>query len=361
MPEQFGEKQYEATPYRKQKAREQGQVAKSQDLTSAILLISGVSALLALGDRIVQFIGAYARRQLGQEVWLSVDRDFVVGEWYSVTQQMAAVMLPIFGILLVVSVAANLGQVGFLFLPEKLALDLSRVNPLKGLQRLFSLSNVMRLAFGIFKLVVVGSVAYWCLWSERREILGLSTLEPSQIAPFLIQLALWTTLKIGVALLILAILDYAYQRWKQEQDLRMTTQEMREELKTLQGDPHIAARRRAIQRQLALNRIGTAVPKADVVITNPTELAIAIQYDLETMDAPVVVAKGAGSVAQRIRRIALEHDVPVVERKELARALYKQVEIGRPIPAEQYAAMAEVLRYVYQLEGRTVPELERAA
>lgn len=355
MPEQFGEKQYEATPYRKQKAREQGQVAKSQDLTSAILLISGVSALLALGDRIVQFIGAYARRQLGQEVWLSVDRDFVVGEWYSVTQQMAAVMLPIFGILLVVSVAANLGQVGFLFLPEKLALDLSRVNPLKGLQRLFSLSNVMRLAFGIFKLVVVGSVAYWCLWSERREILGLSTLEPSQIAPFLIQLALWTTLKIGVALLILAILDYAYQRWKQEQDLRMTTQEMREELKTLQGDPHIAARRRAIQRQLALNRIGTAVPKADVVITNPTELAIAIQYDPQEMAAPIVVAKGAGVIAQRIRQLALEQEIPIVEKKPLAQTLYKEVEVNHPIPDQMYGAVAEVLAYVYRLKGKRIP------
>ena len=166
--------------------------------------------------------------------------------------------------------------------------------------------------------------------------------------------ALWTCLKIGAALLVLALLDYGFQWWKHEQDLRMTTQEMREELKTLQGDPQIAARRKAVQRQLALNRIGTAVPKASVVVTNPTELAIAIQYDIETMAAPIVVAKGAGSVALRIRRLALEHNVPVVERKELARALYKHVEVGKPIPPEQYAAMAEVLRYVYQLQGKTV-------
>ena len=134
----------------------------------------------------------------------------------------------------------------------------------------------------------------------------------------------------------------------------MSTQEMREEMKTLQGDPQIAARRRAVQRQLVLNRIGTAVPKSDVVVTNPTELAIAIQYDHETMDAPVVLAKGAGLLAQRIRRLALEHSVPIVERKDLAQALYKQVEISKPIPREQYAAMAEVLRYVYQLKGRTI-------
>jgi flagellar biosynthetic protein FlhB len=141
----------------------------------------------------------------------------------------------------------------------------------------------------------------------------------------------------------------------------MTTQELREELKTLQGDPQILARRRAVQRQMVLQRIGTAVPKADVVITNPTELAIAVQYDLETMPAPVVVAKGAGSMAQRIRRMALEHNIPIVERKELARMLYQQVDVGRPIPPEQYAAMAEVLRYVYQLQGRTLPLRQRAA
>jgi len=141
----------------------------------------------------------------------------------------------------------------------------------------------------------------------------------------------------------------------------MTTQEVREEMKTLQGDPQIIARRRAVQRQLVLNRIGTAVPKADVVVTNPTELAIAIQYDHESMDAPIVVAKGAGTVAQKIRRLALENSVPVVERKELARALYKTVEIGKPIPADQYAAMAEVLRYVYELKGKTLPGADQAA
>jgi flagellar biosynthetic protein FlhB len=159
----------------------------------------------------------------------------------------------------------------------------------------------------------------------------------------------------------LAILDYVYQRWKHEQDLRMTTLEIREELKTLQGDPHIAARRRAVQRQMVLHRISSAVPKADVVVTNPTELAVAIQYDLETMDAPVIVAKGAGVLAQRIRRLALEHGIPVVERKELARLLYQRVDVGRPIPPEQYAAMAEVLRYVYQLQGKTLPGMPRAA
>ena len=169
-----------------------------------------------------------------------------------------------------------------------------------------------------------------------------------------------TCLKIGIALLILAIFDYGYQRWKHEQDLRMTTQEVREEFKMLQGDPHMAARRRQVQRQLVMHRLKSSVPKADVVVTNPTELAVAIQYDPDTMEAPIVVAKGAGVLAQQIRRLALEHNIPVLERKPLAQALYKNVDINKPIPADQYAAVAEILRYVYQLQGKTLPG-QRAA
>jgi flagellar biosynthetic protein FlhB len=270
-------------------------------------------------------------------------------------------ILPIFGLLLAAAVAVHLGQVGFLFLPQKLALDISRISPFKGFQRIFSLSGAMRLAFGVFKILVVACVASWSLWLQREQILGLSQLGRLEIASFILHTALWTCLKVGLALLILALFDYAYQRWKHEQDLRMTTQEVREELKTLQGDPQILARRRAVQRQLALNRIGTAVPTADVVVTNPTHLAIAIRYDVQSMEAPLVVAKGAGAVAERIRKLAIEHKIPVVERKELARTLYKQVEVGQPIPPEQYAAMAEVLRYVYQLKGRTPPGIGQAA
>ena len=169
-----------------------------------------------------------------------------------------------------------------------------------------------------------------------------------------------TCLKIGIALLILAIFDYGYQRWKHEQDLRMTTQEVREEFKMLQGDPHIIARRRQVQRQLVMNRLKSSVPKADVVVTNPTELAVAIQYDPDTMEAPIVVAKGAGVLAQQIRRLALEHNIPILERKPLAQALYKHVDVNKPIPADQYAAVAEILRYVYQLQGKTLPGQQAA-
>ena len=158
-----------------------------------------------------------------------------------------------------------------------------------------------------------------------------------------------------MALLTLSLLDYGYQRWKFEKDLRNDQQEVREEMKNLQGDPQVMARRRQVQRQLALHRISAAVPKADVVVTNPTELAVAIQYDPGSMNAPIVLAKGAGVVAARIRRIALEHNVPVLERKPLAQALYKEVDINRPIPDKMYAAVAELLAYVYQLKNKPLP------
>jgi flagellar biosynthesis protein FlhB len=201
----------------------------------------------------------------------------------------------------------------------------------------------------------VSLVAFWSLYHRREEILAVAGMDLAQIAAFIVDITLWTSLKIGIALAVLAALDYGYQRWKQEQDLRMTHQEVREEMRNLQGDPQVIARRRQVQRQLALHRISSTVPKADVVVTNPTELAVAIQYDAATMAAPIVLAKGAGAVAAKIRRIALENGVPVLERKPLAQALYKDVDINRPIPDKLYSAVAELLAYVYQLKGKTLP------
>jgi flagellar biosynthetic protein FlhB len=166
------------------------------------------------------------------------------------------------------------------------------------------------------------------------------------------ELAFTLGLRMAIALLILAIIDYVYQRWRNEQDLKMTKEEVREELKRMDGDPTLKRRRREIQMQMAIRRIKTAVPKADVIITNPTELAIAIQYDSDTMRAPKVVAKGADLMAKRIRELAIENGVPIVERKPLARALYQTVDVGQEIPGKFYKAVAEILAYVYELTGR---------
>ncbi len=362
MPDQDGDKSQEPTPHRRQKAREEGHVAKSQDLGSAVLLLAGVIALLWLGAALVDFLKDYTRSQLGGEAWLTADLGFATTQWNATVQGLGRVLLPIFGVVLLMAVVVNVAQVGFLFLPSKVVPDLKRLDPLKGLGRIFSVTSVARLGFGIFKIAIVASVAFWSLWAEREVIVGLTALAVPQFAVYLVEILLWTSLKIGVALLILALLDYAFQYWKNERDMKMTPQEVREEMRNLEGDPQIVARRRAVQRQLAMSRMGEAVPRADVVVTNPTELAVAIQYEAETMAAPVVVAKGAGVLAQRIRRLALENRIPIVEKKPLAQALYRDVEVNHPIPTDQFAAVAEVLAYVYQLQGKDPRSLgEKAA
>jgi flagellar biosynthesis protein FlhB len=355
MPEQNGEKSQEPTQYRRQQAREQGQVARSQDLNSAALLLGSMVAMLWLGGAVVSAMGLVANRYLASDAWLEADAATMSHEFSSVMMALAPALLPLMLAMLAVAVFTNLAQVGLLFLPEKIVPDISRIDPLSGFSRIFSLPSAVRLMFGLFKVVLVATVAYACLAGEIEDILALVGLEVQQIGHYLGESLVWTGIKIAFALLILALLDYGYQWWRQEQDLRMTSQEVREELKNLQGDPQILARRRAAQRQLVLNRLSKTVPKADVVITNPTELAIAIKYEHEVMAAPVVVAKGAGLLAARIRRLALENSVPIVEKKPLAQLLYKEVEINHPIPTQMYAAVAEVLAYVYQLKGKTMP------
>jgi len=358
--EEFGDKTHEATPYRRQKAREEGQVVRSQDLASAGLLVAGLVILWYFSRGLADSLGRLTIDHLGGEAWLSIDSQSAVHHSLFVTSRLAISLLPVLGLLLLGAILTHLGQFGFLYLPQKVALDWQRINPLQNSGRIFSLTNVVHLGFGLLKVLLIVAVASWSLWGERNRLMQLSGESSAEISAYLLHVLLWTSLKIGGSLAVLALFDYGYQWWKHEQDLRMTTQELKEEIKTQQGDPQIAARRKQVQRQMVLRRLSTTVPKADVIVTNPTELAIALQYDAEKMPAPIVIAKGAGVLAQRIRRLGLESNVPIVERKELARALYANVEIGQQVPAEQYAAVAEVIRYVYQLKKKPLPGLKAA-
>lgn len=355
MAENDADKSQDATPHRRQQAREEGHVPKSQDLASAALLLFGLLTLLMLGGGLVEVLGRYFVQQLGGTPWLSADPEFAVAQWHQTVFVLARYVLPIFGLLMLAGVAANFLQVGFLFLPEKLVPDITRLSPLQGLQRLFSVTNFVRLLMGLLKMLLVAGIAYMSLYNERDKILGMTAMALPQIAAYLAEILIWTGIKIAMALLVLAAIDYGFQRWKHERDLRMTPQEVREELKNLEGNPQVIARRKQVQRQLAEHRLADVVPKADVVITNPTELSIAIQYEPATMAAPIVVAKGAGLIAQRIRKLALEHNIPIVEKKPLAQALYREVELNHPVPQDKYAAVAEVLAYVYQLKGKKIP------
>lgn len=353
--EQSQDKTQDATPHRRQQAREEGQVAQSQDLAAVLVLLGGLLLLLWSGANLVDYLARVIARQLGETAWVSADEQFVLSQLGGHLIECGKILLPIFGLLFVIGAVGHLAQFGFVWAPQRVAFDPTRLDPIRGLQRLFSLSNAVRLLMGLAKMAIVAGVAALSLMSDRDTILGLTAQPTPVIGLVLAQLLLWTSLRIVAALFVLALADFGYQWWQREQDLRMTPQEVREEMKNLQGDPQTTARRRQVQRQLVLNRLSTAVPKADVVVTNPTELAIAIQYDMTSMNAPIVVAKGAGLLAQRIRKLAAEKGIPILERKPLAQALYKEVDIGRPIPTALYAAVAEVLAYVYQLKGRKPP------
>jgi flagellar biosynthesis protein FlhB len=346
MPDYAGEKTLDPTPHRRQQARREGHVAKSQDLGSAALLLSGLAVLMMLGGGLVGFLVEYCRSQLGGEPWLVADATFAVDHWNITLWRLGRYLLPILGLLCLASVAVNVLQFGFLFLPQRLAIDFARLDPLQGLRRIFSASGVVHVGFGIVKLAVALTVAGVVLFNQRGAILGLTELPPGALAMQMTELLLWTAMKIGGALLVLAILDYAYQWWRHEQDLKMTPQELREELRGLEGNPQVIARRKQTQRDLVLQRLSALVPQANVVLTNPSQLSIALRYDPETMSAPVVVAKGSGASAEHIRRVAAEHGVPTIERKRLARELYRSVDSNQPIRAEQYVAVAEVLKDV---------------
>lgn len=358
MADSAGEKKHDPTPHRRQQAREKGQVARSQDLGSALVLLLAVTVLWWWGPNVARELAEIMKAAFTQTRYWDMDGRSAAGLVAVSLQQCMWVLMPIMLSVCGIVLVNNWMQLGFLFLPDKLNFDLKRISPLAGAKRLVDLPNVTRLGFGLLKIGLVAAVIVLGLWGRWDLILHAHTLTAGEIGNLV-----WTTtidmcLRTAFVLLLLAILDYGFQWWKMEQDLKMTDEELREEMKMMNGDPQIMSRRRAVQRQLMMNRMQSEIPNADVVITNPTELAIAIQFNPATMPAPIVLAKGAGHVAARIRKLALEAGVPIVERKPLAQALFKHVEIGQAIPVEQYSAVAEVLRFVYQLKGKKLPTLD---
>lgn len=353
--EENGEKSHDPTPKRRQDAREKGQVAKSQDLAAALMLLVTLLLLMSLGKQLCFLFLDYSKSTYGGGAWLQADLNnissYVIASTFEFMKHLAIIFL----LLVVAGVLVNLAQIGILFLPDKLAFDFTRLDPMKGMKRIFSMQSVMRLVMGIVKIIICAIVAYYACYREIETILALNEFTELQISAYMLQLLIMIAIKVAVALVIIAIIDYMYQKWKHEQDLKMTTQELRDEMKNTIGNPEILSKRRQIQREMAQQRLGQSVPQADVVVTNPTELAIALRYDPETMDAPIVIAKGAGFIAQKIRRIALEHGIPIVEKKPLAQALYKKCQIDQPIPREEYAAVAEVLSHIYRLKKKSVP------
>lgn len=361
MADQAGEKKFEATHHHRQKARKQGQVARSQDLVAVALLFSGVAALLMVGELAAAQLTIYTDRTLSESPRLDAKLTDVTGMLSQMAAMIAWIITPLLALLLLVAAMTHIAQVGWLILPEKLMPDARRINPAQGLKRIFSLHNLVRVFMGLAKMAVVLGVAAVALWQERDRLMSVVDMSVPQIAQYLSSICLWTSLKIAGVLLVLALFDYFFQWWKLEKDLMMTEQQLKDEMKETQGDPNLVQARRAAHRQMVGNRLKKSVVDSDFVVSNPTEFAVAMKYDISKPGAPRVVAKGAGVLAQRIRRLALENNIPIVERKELAQALYAEVEEGHEIPAKHYAAVGEVIRYVYELKGETAESLRKRA
>lgn len=347
-----GEKTEQATPRRRQEARRRGQVFRSVELTSALLLLAGLIGARYLGPRIYgELAGAFR-----EFLTAFPARDLTPGDVRALGNQVTLILArtagPLIGGAAAVGLMANVAQVGFLLTAEPLAFRLDRLDPAQGLARMFSKRALVELGKALVKVAAVGYVTYLAIRSEYTKLPGLIDMELAEAARYTGDLVWRVGLRAGIVLLVLAGFDYLYQRWEYEQGLRMSREEVKQEFKETEGDPKVRGRMREKQRQISMRRMMAEVPKADVVITNPTHLAVAVAYRPGEMEAPRVVAKGQEYMAERIKEVAREHGVTIMENVPLAQALYKSVEIGELIPPGLYQAVAEVLAFVYRLKGK---------
>lgn len=345
-----GERTEKATPRRREEARKKGQVAKSNELVTVVVLTlsllmlqSWIPAMMREFDSFYRHVFTYA----GADMTPETARNLVV-EVLTVTAKMAG---PILLIALTAGYAANVMQIGFLFTTEPFKFDLNRLSPARGLQRIFSKRAVSELIKSILKICLVGYIAFSFLADRLSEIAVLMGLPVGTSIQAIGDISFTAAWRVIAVLVILAVCDYGYQVYEYEQSLKMSKQEIKEEYKTIEGDPLLRAKIRERQRQLATRRMMQEVPRATVVITNPTHVAVALRYEDE-MDAPQVVAKGQDWLAAKIREVAAANNVTVVENKSLAWLLFNRVDIGMSIPVDLYKAVAEVIAYVYRLKRR---------
>ncbi len=350
MPEDSGagEKTEEATPKKRDDARNEGQVAFSTEVNTICLLLIGCGLMMLFGPLFYTTIGGIIRLSVSDLLHVDIDDHRVISVLVMEYARPFLLFLGFLGVLFLSGMVLSLAQVGIRFTLKPLVPKASRISPAQGLKRIFGTRGMVKTLFSVLKLTLIISVAWWIL---SRELLDQLYYDLDPAARFADTMWLLVTLALRLVgvMAVVAVADFLYQRYQHSKDLMMTKQEVKEELKQSDGDPLIKSRIRQLQRQMAMGRMMQEVPKADVVITNPTHVAVALRYVQDEMEAPVVVAKGYDLVAQRIKRIAAEHDIIQVENVALARALAKECRVGAMIPVSFFQQVAEVLGYVYRL------------
>jgi flagellar biosynthetic protein FlhB len=340
-----------ASPRKREEARRRGHVARSADLSAAAVLLAGVLALEAAGGGLFAGLSASVTGVLGGLAEIDGEPGALAAAFAGLLRAALGGLLPLVLAGLAAAAAVGLAQSGFLFTASPMAPSLERIDPVAGFGRMLSGRSLARVLAGLLKLGVVAGVAALTLrgnWADLAS-LGVRPFEDGVAVGASTLLSLG--LRCALALALLGLLDYAWQRHAWERDLRMSRAEVREELRRFEGDPATRERRNAVRRRLAAQRLALPVAEATVVVVNPAHLAVALAYDGASMDAPVLVAKGTNRAGERIREAALEHGVPVVERTDLARRLFKKVDLGQAVPPELYTDVAELLAYVARVRG----------
>ena len=350
MAEDLGERTEEATPKKRLNAREEGNVAKGTDLASALLLLF-VTLLLLVGtapslqrlqqmvDSVLGNAGNPANAGVGPSIMTAIHIGLLV-------------LAPLVLAGWIAGYVSHFWQVGWIVSAKPIQPSLEKLSPISGFKRVFGIRGLVKGGLDLGKTTIAFGVAAFAAWRMHDTLMILPEL-PLHVGFVVIgRLMAELALQIVAALLLLAILDFMFQRWKHSKDLRMSKQEVKDELKQTEGDPQAKRRRQQFARQIAMQRISSAVPTADVIVTNPEHISVAIRYDIDSMHAPIVVAMGADHLALRIRQLAVQNGVPIVERKPLARLIHATTRVGEEIPPDSYAAVAEVLAYVYRLSDR---------
>lgn len=345
------EKTEEATDAKREDFRKKGQVAQTRELASALFILAASLGIYALSKFFFAELAELFNRSLGSDL-VTAARTGSFNELVILTgQKFLLLMAPILGVAFVVAIGSTVAQIGFLNVEDALVPKPEKIDPIAGFKRMFNLRTLVEGLKAVIKLLFIGGVTYLVFKSEVMVIPFLMEKSPAEIMAYMGAMSAKILGVVGLAMVVIAAIDYFFQRWDLEKQMMMSKDEVKEEVKSREGDPMIKARVRRIQRDLANRRMMDKVPKATVIVTNPTHIAVALKYD-ETLPAPQIVAMGADLIAEKIRNLAKEHNIPIVENKPLARTIFKTLKIGQVIPRELFVAVAEVLSYVFRLQKK---------
>jgi flagellar biosynthetic protein FlhB len=346
-----GEKTEEATAKRKGEAREKGQVPKSMEVNSVVVILAAFFTLKTIGSYIYDELIGYMHLIFSNLNMADVTINTIREIFFGFAVVVLKTSLPVMVVIMLVSLGINFIQVGFIFSLEPLMPSLDKINPISGLGKIFSSRSIAEMVKSLGKILIIGYFIYRFMMKHTLQIPALISAELLDSLNLTGSLIIDLVYQISAVMMVLAAFDYFYQMWSHKESLKMSKDDVKQEYKQMEGDPLIKGKIKQRQREMSMRRMMQEVPKADVIVTNPTHFAVALKYD-QTMLAPVIVAKGKDLIAQRIKDIAKENRVAIVENKLLARALYASVDIDHPVPQELYQAVAEVLAYVYKLKKR---------